>query len=687
MKRGRQFSQVTGSSRESGMFRGGGGGIGGGRRPDLASEGHHGRTNSDGDGSGSGGLGQSNRGTGDGLDPNRVRGFGMGQRRVETPSLNDMRARQGAIVAKFMTFFKRKNSLVVEMYETSFYRQKPSWDKIADFIHNDLCTTSELRRGVQDVQFHPVKMLIFVRFTDEKLRDEAVARLQSPAGVIWGDYKVKVKGYSLDAQVKFVRLLGVSPETGEKEIKETFLNIGIGEVIEIKKGFLDAGRLPGVTNGTWSLRVKILDPDKVIPSYIHRRDEGELWSLNFEGRVFCCWKCGSGTHIGDKCRDQTRTFDEIFGGVDTDVVGGESLKPTWAAVVRSGQGVSEEERIRLEVMERKLKEDNMRKDREMQELENQKKLEEEEKERRRQKNAEDIQKAVEKAASDAHMGGVGGDDTFADSVDDQELVEFVAGDSANVSQVPVYVSEAGLRACLTAAKHIAWMQKRSEDRRAIDSLSIVVNSDLERVFRPGPLLAIEHHVGENVPQDDPGGFDSGVLEKTGMGVPAQHTVSDDEDLEGPADSAMVTSSPKERRSRRRKRGKGSGDVSARSPSPVRSSSESDSVYVEMDLMKLGSSFITSGSGSGLSDSGENDSKKLKLDGAASDILEDMGGGSDSSDSQKSIDHDGLMMNLEAELVSGKGEGSSRSDESSSGVSTLGCIFPPGASGGEGPGQL
>ena len=85
----------------------------------------------------------------------------------------------------------------------------------------------------------------------------------------WCEYGVRVKGYSLDAEVKFIRLLGVSPETGEEEIKKTFMEVGIGEVIEIKKGWLDARRLPGVTNGTWALRVKILDQDRVIPSYIH----------------------------------------------------------------------------------------------------------------------------------------------------------------------------------------------------------------------------------------------------------------------------------------------------------------------------------------------------------------------------------------------------------------------------------
>ena len=82
-----------------------------------------------------------------------------------------MKAKQGAIVAKLMTFFQRKCTLVIEMYVASFYRQKPNWDRIADFIYNDLCKTSELRKAVQDVQFHPVKMLLFIRFNEEEFRD------------------------------------------------------------------------------------------------------------------------------------------------------------------------------------------------------------------------------------------------------------------------------------------------------------------------------------------------------------------------------------------------------------------------------------------------------------------------------------------------------------------------------------
>ena len=334
----------------SGGVRGGGGvdsSVGGSNRQENVSFGN-GRGNN-------GGVRRDGHDHQSGLNPNRQRGFGESFPRIETPRLTDMRAKQGAVVARFLTFFQRKSSLVVELYNTVFYKQKPTWDKIANFVYNDLCNTSELRREICDVQYHPVKMLIFMKFKEDQWRDRAVAKLQSAEGVIWKEYGVKVKGYSLDAEVKYFRLLGVSPETDAEEIKRTFVEAGIGEVTEIKKGLLDEKRLPGVSNGTWGLRVKISDPEKYIPSYIHRRDEGEIWSLNFEGRRFCCWKCGSGDHIGDKCRDQSRTFDEIFNGSASDE---DFIKPTWATVVRSGKGVSEVQEQRTREMEIKLKELN-----------------------------------------------------------------------------------------------------------------------------------------------------------------------------------------------------------------------------------------------------------------------------------------------------------------------------------------
>lgn len=79
---------------------------------------------------------------------------------------------------------------------------------------------------------------------------------------------------NLDANVKLIRVLGISPETTTEDIKETFSQVGIGEVVNMRKGLFDPKRMPGVTNGTWLVRIKIIDPDKPIPPYIIRREEG-----------------------------------------------------------------------------------------------------------------------------------------------------------------------------------------------------------------------------------------------------------------------------------------------------------------------------------------------------------------------------------------------------------------------------
>ena len=283
-----------------------------------------------------------------GLNPARQRGFNMPQR-IETPTLNDMKAKQGAIVSKFMTFMNRKESVMIELYERSFYTRRPGWDSLANFVYNDLCPTDVLRQSVQDVQFHPVKMIVFVKFKNEGAKNIIASRLQSPSGVLWSEYGVHVKGYCLDSNVKVIRVLGVSPETSSEDIKSTFSQVGIGEVVDLKKGLLDPKRMPGVTNGTWLIRVRISDPNKAIPPYIIRREEGELWSLNFDGRRFVCWKCGSSTHIGDKCRDQERTFEEVFGEEK-----GPNSPVSWAAVVRGNSELNDSFRSKRDEIERRI---------------------------------------------------------------------------------------------------------------------------------------------------------------------------------------------------------------------------------------------------------------------------------------------------------------------------------------------
>ena len=144
----------------------------------------------------------------DGLNPHRQRGF-VPTRRIETPTLNDMRARQGAVVGKFMNFMHRKNTVVIDLYERAFYSRKPNWEQLANFVHSDLCPSAELREGLVDVQLHPVKMMIFIKFKTEQVRDDVVARLQGMNGVMWTEYGVPVRGHSLDVDMKVITVLCV----------------------------------------------------------------------------------------------------------------------------------------------------------------------------------------------------------------------------------------------------------------------------------------------------------------------------------------------------------------------------------------------------------------------------------------------------------------------------------------------
>ena len=92
-------------------------------------------------------------------------------------------------------------------------------------MYNDLCPTDVLRQSIEDVQFHPVKMLVFIKFKNEGAKNQVVNRLKSGQGILWSEYGVHVRGYNLDANVKQIRILGISPETSAEDIKQTFAQV------------------------------------------------------------------------------------------------------------------------------------------------------------------------------------------------------------------------------------------------------------------------------------------------------------------------------------------------------------------------------------------------------------------------------------------------------------------------------
>ena len=71
--------------------------------------------------------------------------------------------------------------------------------------------------------------------------------------------------------------------------------------------------------------------------------------------------------------------------------------------MRSGQGDTEEHRIRIKEMELRLKESNKRRDQEMKDVEEKKRLDEQELERQKQRNADDRQNALDEANDMARL--------------------------------------------------------------------------------------------------------------------------------------------------------------------------------------------------------------------------------------------------------------------------------------------
>ena len=38
-------------------------------------------------------------------------------------------------IRKFLNFYKRRNSVCVDLYQPAFYNKKPNWEDLADFVY------------------------------------------------------------------------------------------------------------------------------------------------------------------------------------------------------------------------------------------------------------------------------------------------------------------------------------------------------------------------------------------------------------------------------------------------------------------------------------------------------------------------------------------------------------------------
>ena len=80
-------------------------------------------------------------------------------------------------VKKFLTYYKRTNSLCIDLYGPAFYKRKPFYDELAEFVYDILCPTDLLRADLEDVQLHPVKKHLLIKFKNKEARDEVAAKL------------------------------------------------------------------------------------------------------------------------------------------------------------------------------------------------------------------------------------------------------------------------------------------------------------------------------------------------------------------------------------------------------------------------------------------------------------------------------------------------------------------------------
>ena len=196
-------------------------------------------------------------------------------------------------VKRFLTFYKRTKSICIDLYSPAFYKRKPYYVELADFVHDILCPTGQLRTDLEDVQLHPVKKNLLIKFKTVQSRD-AVAERLSGEGLEWPAFNTKVQGLAMDKPIVFVRVLGASPESSNQDVKAVMSQYG--EVVEVRKGQLSR-KLPNLTNGTWTVRM-IVGENKIIPSFVFVNDDGEIWQLAHDNQETICWQCGKQGHIG-----------------------------------------------------------------------------------------------------------------------------------------------------------------------------------------------------------------------------------------------------------------------------------------------------------------------------------------------------------------------------------------------------
>ena len=82
---------------------------------------------------------------------------------------------------------------------------------------------------------------------------------------MWPAFDTTVSGWAMDKPVERVRVLGASPETDEAGVRQVLSKYG--EIIEASKGLISPKKLPGWSNGIWTVKL-ILEKDQSLPPFL-----------------------------------------------------------------------------------------------------------------------------------------------------------------------------------------------------------------------------------------------------------------------------------------------------------------------------------------------------------------------------------------------------------------------------------
>ena len=136
----------------------------------------------------------------------------------------------------------------------SSFRRKPTWEEMAIFVFPQLCLSPSLRADLMDIQLHPVKKHLFLKFRDSVSRDQVATKLNT--GVDWPAFETKVHGWVMD-KVIVVRVHGVSPESTKQEIEAVLLQyVKIGHLSHLT---VQIFLCLNIKNENWKCNIKFIE--------------------------------------------------------------------------------------------------------------------------------------------------------------------------------------------------------------------------------------------------------------------------------------------------------------------------------------------------------------------------------------------------------------------------------------------